>query len=142
MQRTLSSIEKVLRKRIKNTLFSQGYIIQNNMFCLSSINRKKIRKIHKFPRAERISKNINFIGDFTNKAKEFMRDNVEIDIKKIKPKLIQIIADTQYADLFKWWNLVWWSLPYEKSYGRQMRFLVWDEYHDAPIGLIGYKVLF
>ena len=139
MQKNLQSIEKSLKRKVKKTLFSQGYIIQNDMFCLPSIDRDKVRKIHKFPRAEKISSNIDFIADFTTEAKEFMRDSWEIDIKKIKPKLIQITADTKYADLFRWWNLVWWSLPYEKSYGRQMRFLVWDEYHDAPIGLIGLQ---
>ena len=139
MQNTLLSIRKALRIKIKNTLYSQGYSIQNDMFCLSFIDRKKIRKIHKFPRAEKISNNIAFIENFTAQAKEFMRDDSEIDIKKIKPKLLQITAKTKYADLFRWWNLVWWSLPYEKSYGRQMRFLVWDEYHNSPIGLIGLQ---
>ena len=139
MQKNLQSIEKSLKRKIKKTLFSQGYIIQNDMFCLPSINRNKIRKIHKLPRAKKISSNINFIADFTTKAKEFMRDSCEINIKKVQPKLIQITTETKYAGLFRWWNLVWWSLPYEKSYGRQMRFLVWDEYHDAPIGLIGLQ---
>ena len=139
MQKSLLSTELSLKKRIKKILFSQGYIIQNDMFCLPSSDRETIRKIHNFPRAEKISSNICFIERFIPEAKEFMRDSWEIDIKKIQPKLIQITAGTKYADLFRWWNLVWWSLPYEKSYGRQMRFLVWDDYHDAPMGLIGLQ---
>ena len=37
---------------------------------------------------------------------------------------------------YRWWNLVWWSIPYQRSYGRQMRFIVWDTAHDIPFGLI------
>ena len=37
---------------------------------------------------------------------------------------------------YRWWNLVWWSIPYQHSYGRQMRFIVWDTAHDIPFGLI------
>jgi len=142
MQNSLSCTEKSLRRKIKKTLFFQGYIIQNDTFYFPSTNIsdvKKIRKIHRLPRAKKMNDNINFINDFTIEAKKFMRDSWEINIKKIQPKLIQITAETKYADLFRWWNLVWWSLPYEKSYGRQMRFLVWDEYHNAPIGLIGLQ---
>lgn len=139
MPASLLSMERSLKRKVKKMLFSQGYTIQNNMFCLPSVDRQKIRKIHNFPRAEKINNNIHFIKDFISQAKKFLRDNHEIDIKKIKPKLIPIKERTQEADLFRWWNLVWWSLPYEKSYGRQMRFLVWDEYHSAPMGLIGLQ---
>src|SRR5690606_17672524 len=39
----------------------------------------------------------------------------------------------------RWWNLLWWSVPYQKAYGRQMRFLLWDKIHNAPFGLIGLQ---
>ncbi len=139
MQKNILSIEQSLRKKVKKALFSQGYFIQNHSFCLPPANREKIRKIHSLPRAEKIHNSIRFIEEFTPKATEFIKNNFEIDIYKIKPKLIQIKERTKEADLFRWWNLVWWSLPYEKAYGRQMRFLVWDAYHEAPMGLIGLQ---
>ena len=89
-----------LRRKIQNILFSQGYGLQNNTFLLHSIDTENIRKIHNIPRAEKIKKNICFIEDFTPKAKEFMRNSSEIDVNSIKPRLIQIKADTLYADLF------------------------------------------
>ena len=139
MRNNLLLVEKALKKKVENALFSQGYFIQNQVFRLPSIDREQIKEIHNFPRAEKINNNIHFIEKFTNKAKEFMRNSSEIDIQKIKPKLIPVKARTLEGDLFRWWNLVWWSLPFEKSYGRQMRFLVWDLYHKAPIGLIGLQ---
>lgn len=39
------------------------------------------------------------------------------------------------AMLFRWWNLVWWSMPYQHPYGRQMRFFLWDTHHDLPFGM-------
>ncbi len=139
MLKNLYSIERSLKQKIKTSLFSQGYTFANNMFLLPPVDRERIRKIHNFPRAEKILNNINFIEQFNGKAKEFMRNSYEVDIQKIKPCLIQIRDGTLHSDLFRWWNLSWWSLPYEKAYGRQMRFMVWDNYHNAPIGLIGLQ---
>lgn len=139
MSTNILSIEQSLQRKIKHTLFSQGYAIRDDMFCLPSINRKKTRKIHQLSRAGKINNNIDFIENFTPKAKEFMRDSCDIDVEKIEPRLLQVTEKTKHFNLFKWWNLVWWSLPYERSYGRQIRFLVWDDYHNAPIGLIGLQ---
>ncbi len=139
MQQNLVSMEKSLRKKVKKTLCSQGYSIQNHIFHLPPLEKTEIRQIHHLPREKKISDNIHFIEKFAPQAEQFMRDNSEIDIQKIKPTLHQVQEGTQEAHLFRWWNLVWWSLPYEKFYGRQMRFLVWDEYHSAPIGLIGLQ---
>ena len=140
MKIDLLSEEVSLRQKVEKALSFQGYTIQKNRtFHLSSFSREKIRKIHSFPRAKKINDNIRFIEAFMPKAEKFMKNSSEIDIQKIKPKLLLIKDGTQEANLFRWWNLVWWSLPYEKSYGRQMRFLVWDDWHEAPIGLIGLQ---
>ena len=139
MPQSLILMEKSLRRKVKKTLCTQGYSIQNHIFHLPPLEKTQIRQIHDMPRAQKISDNIHFIEKFAPQAEHFMRNSSEINIQKIRPTLYQIKEKTQNADLFRWWNLVWWSLPYEKPYGRQMRFLVWDEYHLAPIGLIGLQ---
>ena len=50
------------------------------MFCLPPSDRETIRKIHNFPRAERINSNICFIERFTSEAKELTRDSHEINV--------------------------------------------------------------
>ena len=127
-----------LRQETSKILRFQGYVVQDNGFYLPEINDKK-RLVHKLSRSERINKSTIFLNDFLVKAKKYMVDSAELDITKIKPKLIEVKPNTIYASLYRWWNMVWWSLPYEKSYGRQMRFIVWDEYHNAPMGLIGLQ---
>jgi hypothetical protein len=68
-----------------------------------------------------------------------MVDGKDLDVEKIDPRIIQIKSGTKFETIFRWWNLVWWSLPLEKAYGRQIRYLIWDRYHNAPIGLIGLQ---
>ena len=126
-----SEVEKILRR--------QGYTVQDGSFFLPRVDRDEKRAVHTISRAERITEHIKFIESFSPKAKEFMLDDTQIDVSKIRPKLIEVKTGTIHAELFRWWNLTWWSLPYERSYGRQMRFVVWDEYHNAPIGLIGLQ---
>lgn len=133
-----------LIKRVEKALLSQGYAVEDKAFSFRVHHneekaRNKKRAVHRFSRAERISENINFIESLLPEFEEYMRDGREINIEKIKPRLIEVESDTFYSDLFRWWNLVWWSLPYERSYGRQMRFVIWDSFHEAPIGLIGLQ---
>lgn len=30
---------------------------------------------------------------------------------------------------------MWWSMPYQVSYGRRMRFILWDRHHGVPFGM-------
>lgn len=62
----------------------------------------------------------------------FNPEKIELELKEVK-------RDTIEEVLFKWWNLIWWSVPYQRAYGRQMRFILWDKTHNAPFGLIGLQ---
>lgn len=78
----------------------------------------------------------DFIASNFELAKKYCRNGLEIDPKDIKLELREVKEDTIEDDLFRWWNIVWWSMPYQPAYGRQMRFMLWDTTHDAPFGLI------
>ena len=43
------------------------------------------------------------------------------------------------AELFHWWNAMWWSMPWQQSYGRQIRYFLWDVRHDAPFGIVALQ---
>ena len=137
MQLTPSA--EALRAEVVNALQLQGYTISDNAFHLTTSDKTEIRTLHSRARAERIIKCIGFMESFAHKAKPFMRDTNEVQIDKIMPRLIEVQRNSIHEKLFRWWNLAWWSLPHERAYGRQMRFLVWDNYHNAPIGLIGLQ---
>ena len=124
---------------MEKTLVGQGYSVKDKLFRFDKEGREERRRLHRFSRAERIKENINFIRSFFPKAEKHLLDSSSVEVTKIKPRLIEAEAGTREGDLFRWWNLVWWSLPYERAYGRQMRFIVWDDYHDSAIGLIGLQ---
>ncbi len=61
-----------------------------------------------------------------------------IDPAKIAPSLKLITTDDEWADRFYVARSLW-SMPYNKGYGRRLRFVVYDEYHEAVIGIIGLQ---
>jgi len=129
-----------LKREIALILKKQGYLIKpNGLFVLRNNDRETKRKAHELAKAERITNQENFILEKSALAKLFLVDGKNLEVEKIEPKIIEVKPGTQYWDLFRWWNLIWWSLPYERAYGRQMRFMIWDKYHNAPIGLIGLQ---
>jgi hypothetical protein len=72
-------------------------------------------------------------------VKEFALDGRDIQPEEIKLELREIerpYSSAAESRIFFWWNLMWWSLPFEAPVGRQMRYLAWDTYHDAPFGLL------
>ena len=64
-----------------------------------------------------------------------MQDEL-IDPQNISLELRPVITGSLEEVIFRWWNLTWWSIPFQRAYGRQMRFLLWDTTHNSPFGLI------
>jgi hypothetical protein len=129
-----------LKYKVAEILKKQGYLIKpDGTFILGQDNREAKKRAHDVARAERIASKEKFIFDKSSLAKQHLVDGKSLKIEKIEPRLIEVESGTEQEDLFKWWNLAWWSLPYERSYGRQMRFIIWDNYHNAPLGLVGLQ---
>ena len=135
----LSATAITLKNDVIKALTFQGFIFKDDTFHIPELDKSNIRNIHSISRAERLTEHINFIERFTPKARQFMLDSSELEISKIRPRLITVQSRSEHEKLFRWWNFAWWSLPYERSYGRQIRFIVWDDYHNAPIGIIGLQ---
>ena len=129
-----------LKREVSSILRRQGYSIKpNGFFVLKNNGREEWRKAHELAKAERVKMNEQFLLDKISLIQEYIIDGKKLDVSKIDPEIIEIESGSREEDFFRWWNIVWWSLPYEKAYGRQMRFIIWDKYHNAPIGLIGLQ---
>jgi hypothetical protein len=87
-------------------------------------------------RLEQISLRQNFLKEFFPHAMKYCRDGKDIVPENIKLELRLVQPNSEEHYLFHWWNLIWWSVPYQHPYGRQLRFLLWDATHNAPFGLI------
>lgn len=131
--------KKNLKNRVITVLKKQGYKINGDGFVLRNESREVKRDAHVLAKAERMNQSENFITKNIDLIRKYMIDGKDLDINKIDPQIIEVKEGTKYETIFRWWNLVWWSLPYERAYGRQMRLVVWDKYHNAPIGLIGLQ---
>jgi len=128
-----------LKNKVISVLKKQGYRVNNDGFVLKDDSREVKREAHTFAKAERMCKSEQFVLNNIDLVKKYLIDGKKLDIDKIDPEIIEVKERTDHETIFRWWNLVWWSLPYERAYGRQIRLVVWDKYHNAPIGLIGLQ---
>lgn len=130
--------EKILRNKIIESLKSQGFYINPHLRPKKK-EKDAIRRIHKQKRKEQVKLHKNFLLSNFKEIKKFSIDGNKLEPDKIDLELIEVKPDSFESKLFFWWNIVWWSLPYDKPIGRQMRFILWDKYHNAPFGLIGLQ---
>lgn len=135
----LSVFEIELKSQILEILQKQGYVINDDSFELSDSELETKRSVHFHAKAERVSKSLDFILKNKDLILRHLINGKDLNIEKIDPRIVLVKPNSKYEVFFRWWNLVWWSLPYEKAYGRQARYVVWDRYHNAPIGLIGLQ---
>src|SRR3989338_334273 len=129
-----------LKSGILTIFRKQGYsLAKSGVFELKDDTLEEKRKAHEIAKAERVNKSEQFLLEKIPLVEKYIIDGEKLDISKIDPEIREVESESLEEDLFRWWNIVWWSLPYEKAYGRQMRFIIWDKYHNAPIGLIGLQ---
>jgi hypothetical protein len=127
--------QKKLQEQIIQVLKEQGFKI-NPHVRPRGVSKTTLRRIQQKARFEQLSLHKSFLVDSLKKVKNYCRDASEIIPEKICLELREVQSNSFDEILFRWWNLIWWSIPYQRSYGRQMRFLLWDTTHDAPFGLI------
>lgn len=131
----LNSSQIELRKRIIQVLEDQGFKI-NPHIRPGECSKTTYRSIQQKARLEQLSLHKDFLVNSFRKIKNYCRDGSEINPDRISLELREVQSRSFEEILFRWWNLIWWSIPYQHPYGRQMRFLLWDTTHDAPFGLI------
>jgi hypothetical protein len=130
--------EKELKGKIVSVLKEQGFRI-NPHVRPTSCSKQAYRNIQRRSRLEQIAAHRDFLKCYFEKAKQHCRDGKDIVPSAISLELREVKTDSLEENLFRWWNLAWWTIPYQRPYGRQMRFLVWDTAHDCPFGLIGLQ---
>lgn len=127
-----------LRQTIIDSLKSQGFSV-NGHIQPTDFDKDALKKIHEHSRKEQLKLHEKLIISGYKTISPFLKNGSDIDPSKIELELREVVEGTIEHIIYRWWNLVWWSVPYQKSYGRQMRFLLWDKTHNAPFGLIGLQ---
>lgn len=127
--------ENLLRDKIIQVLKEQGFKINPHVEP-DDCNKEAYRRIQSRARLEQLALHKDFLLRNLTKVKDYCKDGKDIAPDKISLELREVLSGSLEEVLFKWWNLVWWSIPYQRPYGRQMRFILWDTAHDMPFGLI------
>jgi histone H3/H4 len=127
--------QEILKKKILHVLEKQGFKI-NPHLRPKGYSKRTYKRIQSHARFEQINCHKKFLCDTIKKAKVYCKDGKEINPRDISLEIRLVKENSLEATLFRWWNFIWWSIPYQRSYGRQMRFMLWDTTHKAPFGLI------
>ena len=127
-----------LKNKIIETLKSQGFKINPHIRPVA--NSKSIyRELQQQSRMEQINLHKSFLRSKIQKIQDYIINGNELEPQKIDLELREVKKGSLEETLYKWWNFIWWSVPYQRAYGRQMRFIIWDKGHNAPFGLIGLQ---
>lgn len=129
--------EFTLKKKTLEALRKQGFIV-NPTLRPKRNTKDTYRKVHSFKKMEVLRKHKFFLQKNFNLVKKYACPS-DFDPKKITLEIREVKADSEDAKIFFWHNLMWWSLPYDRAIGRQMKFIIWDTHHNAPFGLIGLQ---
>ena len=128
-----------IKRAIFKDLRRQGFEIKNGIITPNGNSKQIYRNIQSQAKQEKfdehrkfINKNLKVINKYTINGKEIDPEKINLELRFVEPK-------SEESIIFTWWNLAWWSIPYERLIGRQMRFVLWDTYHNAPFGLIGLQ---
>lgn len=70
--------------------------------------------------------------------KKHFKTGAEINPSKIEPVLQLATTTGLWTELF-FLTRCMWSMPYNKGYGRRLRYVVYDKHHEAVIGIIGLQ---
>ncbi|CAA7600090.1 Domain of unknown function DUF4338 [Acididesulfobacillus acetoxydans] len=95
------------------------------------------REMHYWHRYQELERNKSWIQQSYQRYRSFFACGLGLDPAKVQPELIPVEKGPM-ADLFRLARYTW-QLPYSKGYGRRLRFLLWDRYHDKLMGLIGLQ---
>lgn len=114
---------------------SQGFDVGSRL-RLPSEDRKTYKKIQNRAKMMQVAEHGKFLLGFLERARECHLDGKDVIPESIDLELREVRPASHEERLFRWWNMVWWSMPYQHAYGRQMRFMLWDRGHDAPFGLV------
>ncbi|MDC1239894.1 DUF4338 domain-containing protein [Litorivicinus sp.] len=100
-------------------------------------SKGSIREMHKTHKQDFLQRNQCFWDKNKAKCQDLLIDGKDLSPEKIRAKLIPI-PDSKHpaSTLFRLGSFNW-SIPTSQGFGRRLRFLVWDEYHNSLIGLIG-----
>lgn len=111
---------------------------QSCQSAVESNNKAAIRELH--VQAKRCDRTTNFaeLAAYLRRHRDYFPSGAKIEPSLIDPIVVPVYPQSLEEKLFKVMR-GYWSMPYSKGYGRRLRFVVMDAYHNAVIGVIGLQ---
>lgn len=136
----IDETKKSLRDDLRESLRQQGFIVRGeDKLDLAAKTKDELKDIQIAAKIKVMKEHKDFITRKAALARQYSINGRDIDPARIQLEIRQVQPDSHDELLFRWWNLTWWSMPYQRPYGRQMRFIIWDTAHNAPFGLISLQ---
>lgn len=128
---------KILKKKIIQSLVSQGFRVENGRICPpGELSKERIRQLHETAIRHKIDRARNELSQKEADLLNFIASGYEVCPTKMQPRLVKVESGSNDELLFRYASMHW-SIPVSSGYGRRMRFLVIDEYTNKLMGLIG-----
>ncbi|MBD9435728.1 DUF4338 domain-containing protein [Pseudoxanthomonas sp. PXM03] len=106
--------------------------------AVASGDKAAIRELHLSAKAADKSVNYEILRLDLRRLRSYFPQAAKIEPHRIEPILVPVRPRSREEHLFKIMR-GYWSMPYSKGYGRRLRFLVMDAFHEAVIGIIGLQ---
>ncbi len=99
-------------------------------------DKEQLRRLHAEAVKHRVERSRPGLERHENRLLSYIADGCEIRPEAIRPRLVQVLPDSDDELLFRYASLHW-SIPVSSGYGRRLRFVVYDECNSKLIGLFG-----
>jgi hypothetical protein len=120
-----------LRSQIVTQLGHFKYLVHEEL------QKEDIRKLHADHLADFYKANFKFWNSSKYLVEKMMINGADLVPDKIEPVLLEVTSkDLDRGRIFRLAKFNW-SVPPSNGFGRRLRFLVWDNYHNSLIGVIG-----
>lgn len=124
-------LRRKIRSHFKLLGFTKG---PDGELVLPGLDKQSYRDMHAHQRDTGLAANKEWIDRHASKLIQHFASGADLDVEKIRPRLEVVQSKTWQSDLFRL-ATYYWRIPISEGYGRRMRFLVWDGYHEKLIGI-------
>ncbi len=131
----IQALEARIKRKLRTHLKELGFVkTKNGLILPNGETKDHFRRLHRIQRKEKLEKDMKFIEKNWPLLSKYFADGRKIVPKNISPRIEVVDRNTIESNLFRLACLTW-SVPVSQGYGRRMRFLVWDDYHEKLMGI-------
>jgi hypothetical protein len=128
----VARLKRTIRGHFTKLGFTKG---RDGTLVLPGSDKEMVRRLHQGQRIERLFSGAASTSVALRRVLHCFANGAEIDPHKISLRLARVSSHTVEADIFRIAALTW-SVPVSAGFGRRLRYLVWDDYHDRVAGII------